>query len=157
MGSPSHKESIVYGQLHTRSRSCRLFTWDSFLNSSFIYVLDNLLPSGSPLATSLIYDNQSRTLTCTFTCGPANVTWRKDGTVITPNDTYQQTMRRVHIPMDTYQTVLTIDPALDQSDIVGLYVCTVENAMPRGSSSVTLVVAGNGELISHIHHFIALG
>ena len=119
-------------------------------------MLDNLLPSGSPFATSLVYDNQSRTLTCTFTCGPANVTWRKDGTVITPNDTYQQTMRRVYFPIDTYQTVLTIDPALDQSDIVGLYVCTVENAMPRGSS-VTLVVAGNGELISHMHHFIALG
>ena len=112
-------------------------------------MLDNLLPSGSPLATSLVYDNQSRILTCTFTCGPANVTWWKDGIVITPNDTYQQTTRRVHLPMDTYQTVLTIDPALDQSDIVGLYVCTVENAMPRGSS-VTLVVAGNGELISNI-------
>ena len=109
-------------------------------------MFDNLLPSGSPFATSLIYDSQSRTLTCTFTCGPAtNVTWWKDGTVITPNGTYQQT--RLLGLMDTYQTVLTIDPALDQSDIVGLYVCTVENAMPRGSS-VALVVAGNGELIS---------
>lgn len=68
-----------------------------------------------------------------------------------PNDTYQQTMRKVHHWWDIYQTVLTIDAALDQSDIEGLYVCTVENGL--GTSSVDLVLAGNGELISHMHHF----
>ena len=109
-------------------------------------MLDNLLPSGSPFATSLVYDNQSRNLTCTFlTCGPANVTWRKDGIVITPNDTYQQTVRAVQPHLYIYQTVLTIHPVLDQSNIMGLYICTVMNS--RGGSSVTLVVAGNGELI----------
>ena len=114
------------------------------------------LSSGSPIATSLVYDNQSRTLNCTCTSGPAiNVTWRKDGVVITPNDTYQQTMRRVHYWWGIYQTVLTIDAALDQSDIEGLYVCTVENGL--GTSSVELVLAGNGELISHMHHFITQG
>ena len=114
----------------------------------------NLLPSGSPSATNLVYDNQSRTLTCTFTGGPAtNVTWRKDGIVITitPNGTYQQNMRALH---PHYQTVLTIDPALDQSHILGWYVCTVENS--RGRSSVIVVVADNGELISHMHHFICI-
>ena len=114
------------------------------------------LSSGFPIATSLVYDNQSRTLNCTFISGPAtNVTWRKGGVVIMPNDTYQQTMRKVHRWWDIYQTVLTIDAALDQSDIEGWYVCTVENGL--GTSSVDLVLAGNGELISRKHHFITQG
>ena len=40
----------------------------------------------------------------------------------------------------TYQTVLTIDPSQGQSDIVGTYSCTVENA--RGRSSLMLVLTG---------------
>jgi len=105
-----------------------------------------LLLSGSPNVTTLEYD-QSRTLTCTSTGGPATtVTWRRDGAVITLNATNQQTKRVVDPVMSTYQTVLTIDPPVSQSDIPGLISCTVENA--RGSSSRTVVVPGNGELIS---------
>ena len=62
--------------------------------------------------------------------------------MITLNATHQQTKRVVDPVASTYQTVLTIDPSVD---IVGTYNCTVENA--RGSASVTLIVAGNGELI----------
>ena len=58
--------------------------------------------------------------------------------VITPNATYQQTKSLVDPVMCTYQTVLTIDPSLDQSSIVGTYNCTVEN--DRGESSETVVV-----------------
>ena len=94
--------------------------------------------------SSLRYDNQSRTLTCTSTGGPATtVTWRKDEVVITLNATHQQTKIVVDPVMSTYQTVLTIDPSVDQSDIVGSYNCTVENA--RGRSSMTVVILGNGE------------
>ena len=94
--------------------------------------------SGSPTVTSLEYD-QSRTLTCASTGGPAtNVTWRRDGAVITPNTTHQQTKRVVDPVAGTYQTVLTIDSSVGQSDIVGTYNCTVENA--RGVSSETLVI-----------------
>ena len=64
--------------------------------------------------------------------------------MITLNATYQQTKRVVDPVAGTYQTVLTIDPSVGQSDIVGLYSCTVENA--RGGSSAQ-VVTGNGELI----------
>ena len=100
--------------------------------------------SGSPSVTSLRYDNQSRTLTCTSTGGPATtVTWRRDGVVITLNATYQQTKRVVDPVAGTYQTVLTIDPSVGQSNIVGSYNCTVENV--RGRSSTT--VSANGELI----------
>ena len=111
----------------------------SSLIRSLCHQFANLLLSGSPLVTSLGYDNQSRTLTCISTGGPATtVTWRKNGTVITPSVTYQQTKRVVDPVTGTYQTVLTIDPSVGQSDIVGTYNCTVENN--RGSSSMMAVI-----------------
>jgi len=106
-----------------------------------------LLLSGSPDVTSLEYDSSSRTLTCTSTGGPATtVTWRRDWVVITLNATYQQTKTITDNSTSTYQTVLTIDSSVDQSDIPGFYSCAVENA--RGSDSEALVIPGRGELIS---------
>ena len=67
--------------------------------------------------------------------------------MITLNATYQQTKRVVDPVWGTYQTLLTIDPSVNQSDIVGAYNCTVENA--RGRSSRILVIPGNGELIPY--------
>ena len=97
------------------------------------------LLSGAPSVTNLTFND--RFLTCTSTGGPATtVTWRRDGVVITLNATYQQTKRVIDNSTSTYQTVLTIDPSVDQSGIVGTYNCTVENA--RGESSTILVVAG---------------
>ena len=60
--------------------------------------------------------------------------------MITLNATHQQTKRLVHTVNGTYQTVLTINSSVDQSDIVGTYSCTVEN--DRGESSGTVVVIG---------------
>ena len=57
--------------------------------------------------------------------------------MITLNATYQQTKRVVDPVAGTYQTVLTIDSSVSQSNIVGTYSCTVENA--RGRSSMTVV------------------
>ena len=92
--------------------------------------------TGSPNVTSLTFNSSTNTLTCTSTGGLAtNVTWWKDGAVITVNATYQQTKRVVDPVSGTYQTVLTIDPSVGQSDIVGTYNCTVENT--RGGSSMT--------------------
>ena len=97
--------------------------------------------AGSPTVTSLMFDDQSRTLTCTSTGGPATtVTWRRDGVVITLNATHQETKRLVHTVNGTYQTVLTINSSVCLSDIVGTYSCTVEN--DRGESSETVVVPG---------------
>ena len=99
----------------------------------------NYIHAGSPTITSLTFDDQSRTFTFTFTSGPATtVTWRSNGVVITLNATHQQTKRLVDAVNGTYQTVLTIDPSVSQSDIVGTYNCTVEN--DRGESSGTVVV-----------------
>ena len=96
--------------------------------------------AGSPSITSLTFDDQFRTLTCTSTGGPATtVSWRRDGVVITLNATYQQQTKRIVDPINgTYQTVLTIDPSVDH--MVGTYTCTVENI--RGESSETVVVPG---------------
>ena len=106
---------------------------------AFHLVTFNSIHAGSPTVTSLTYDDQSCTLTCTSTGGPAtNVTWRRDRVVITLNDTHQQTKRLVDPVNGIYQTVLTIDPSVGWSDIVGTYNCTVEN--DRGESSETVVV-----------------
>ena len=116
----------------------------SFCTAPLSITIISLPPfSGSPSVTSLRYDYQSRTLTCTSTGGPATtVTWRKNGIVITLNATYQQTKRLTDNSTSTYQTVLTIDPSVSQSDILGTYNCTVENA--RGRSSRMAVI---GKLI----------
>ena len=104
--------------------------------------------AGFPIVTSLTFDVCSTTLTCTSTGGPATtVTWRKDGIVIFPNATHQQTKRLVDPVNGTYQTVLTINSSVGFSDIVGTYNCTVENA--RGVSSITVDVTGNA------WHFVA--
>ena len=70
--------------------------------------------------------------------------------MITLNATHQQT-KRVVDPVDgTYQTVLTINSSVGQSDIVGTYNCTVANT--RGESSETVVVPGETRtLLFSIH------
>ena len=60
--------------------------------------------------------------------------------MITLNATHHQTKRVVDPVNGTYQTVLTIDPSVGWSDIVGTYNCTVENV--RGESSETVVAPG---------------
>ena len=69
--------------------------------------------------------------------------------MITLNATHQQTKRITDNSTSTYQTVLTISQSVDQSDIPGLYSCTVENA--RGRSSRAVVIPGNGKLIPYVH------
>ena len=61
--------------------------------------------------------------------------------MITLNATHQQTKTIVDAVNGTYQTVLTIDPSVGWSNIVGTYNCTVQSA--RGGSSETVVVKGN--------------
>jgi len=88
--------------------------------------------TGTPTTTALVYNQTTRSLTCTSTGGPATtVTWRKDGAVITINETYQQTQVVTNTTTGTYQTVLTIGQSV--SDISGIYSCTVNNT--RGTSS----------------------
>ena len=111
--------------------------------------------AGSPTVTSLTFDEQSRTLSCTSTGGLAiTVTWRRDGVVITLNATHQQTKRLVDPVEGTYQTVLTINQSVGWNNIVGTYNCTVENV--RGESSETVVVTGETRTMYFIYTVIIL-
>ena len=67
--------------------------------------------------------------------------------MITLNDTYKQTKKIVNAVNGTYQTVLTIDPSVGWSNIVGTYNCTVQN--DRGESSETVDIPP-GETWIHI-------
>ena len=60
--------------------------------------------------------------------------------MIVPSETYQQTKTVVDLVAGTYQSVLTIDPSVTLSDIVGTYNYTVSNT--RGESSRIVVVTG---------------
>ena len=103
--------------------------------------------AGVPSVNNLTFNGSSNTLTCTSTGGPAtNVTWRRNGIVITLNATNQQTQIVTNTTNGTYQTVLTIDSSVSQSDIVGTYNCAVENV--RGRSSVTVVVGETWNFIA---------
>ena len=131
----SYRSSTVKKTVHVQLLVTTL-SHTTHVPLAFIYI-----HAGSPNVTGLAFDDQSRTLTCTSTGGPATtVTWRRDGIVITLNATHQQTKRLVDPVNGTYQTVLTIDSSVGQSDIVGTYNCTVEN--DRGVSSETVVVPG---------------
>ena len=83
---------MQYSLLHF-VHTCTLLT----LQLCFFYFYFCLyIHAGSPIVTSLTYNDQYRTLTCNSTGGPAtNVTWRRDGVVIALNATHQQTKRLV--------------------------------------------------------------
>ena len=92
--------------------------------------------AGAPNVTELTFDIESRTLTCTSTGGPATtVTWTKDGAVITPNTTHQQTQMIVDTVGGIYQNTLTIAQSVTGDNLYGLYSCMVENS--KGSSNRT--------------------
>ena len=94
---------------------------------------------GSPSVTSVTFNAQSNSFTCISTGGSARtVTWSRNGVVITPNTTHQQTQMVMNTTTSTYQTVLTIDTSMNQNAIMGTFSCTVQNA--RGMSSGTVVV-----------------
>ena len=137
----SYRSSAVKKTLHVKLLAAILSFATTLSCTTNTPLTFNYVLAGSPTVTSLTFDDQSRTLTCTSAGGPATtVTWRRDGVVITLNATHQQTKRVVDPVNGTYQTVLTINSSVGQSDIVGTYNCTVENV--RGESSETVVVPG---------------
>ena len=135
------KSKLVHWQMHVQynRRSIQLSSTCE-CKCILISTIFSLL-AGLPSVTTLTFSDQSRTFICTSTGGPATtVTWRRDGVLITLNAIYQQTKTIVDPVAGTYQTVLTIDPSVGQSSIVGTYNCTVSNT--RGESSKILVVTG---------------
>ena len=83
-----------------------------------------LIVPGSPSITSLLFDRNSTTLTCTSTGGPpTTVTWRKDGQPI--NETlYEQSQRLVNAETATYENILSSNII---ANFVGSFTCEVSN------------------------------
>ena len=106
-----------------------------------------VLHAGAPNVTELTFDRESRTLTCTSTGGPATtVTWTKDGAVITPSTTHQQTQMIVDSVEGIYQNTLTIAQSVTGDSLYGLYSCMVENS--RGSSNRTVYFYGKHKIFT---------
>ena len=95
------------------------------------------IPSAPPTVSSLTYDSDARTLTCTSTDSPAtNVTWTRDGVTLTVDGTtYSMTQTVTDRRASTYENVLAT------RDISGTYVysCLVRNAL---GDSNTMSVEG---------------
>ena len=82
--------------------------------------------AGSPSITSLHFDRNSTTLTCTSTGGPpTTVTWRKNGVPVDLS-LYEQSQRLIDPMEATYQSVLFND---NVTIFVGeTFTCEVSNA-----------------------------
>ena len=95
---------------------------------------------GTPSITSLLFDRNSTSLTCTSTGSPpTTVTWRKDGQPI--NETlYERSQRLVDAESATYENVLFDD---DVANFIGSFTCEISNV--RGRVVETTVL--NGEEI----------
>ena len=98
------------------------------------------LPSALPTVSSLTYDPDTRTLTCTSTDSPATtVTWTRDGDTLTVDGiAYSMTQTVTDRSASTYENVLTL-PAT--GDISGMYRCQLANAL-GDSTTVTFEVTG---------------
>ena len=111
-----------------------------YMYSKF-YVQYDYIPhyhiTGSPSITSLRFDRNSTTLTCTSTGGPpTTVTWRRNGVLV--NDSlYQQNQRVVNTETATYENVLFND---NITNFVGTFTCEVSNV--RSTAQETLELNG---------------
>ena len=78
------------------------------------------------------------TLTCTSTVGPATtVSWRRDGTILSDDNTYCITSQVMDAETATYTHTLTVT-----GRFVGEYQCSVSNIRTPSGSSRTLRVVG---------------
>ena len=78
------------------------------------------------------------TLTCTSTGGPVStVSWRRDGTVLSDDNTYSIASQVTDAETATYAHTLTVTGRL-----VGEYQCSVSNIRTPSGSSKTLTVVG---------------
>ena len=88
------------------------------------------------------------TLTCTSTGGPVTtVSWRRDGTLLSNDNTYSITSQVTDTETATYTHTLTVTGRL-----VGEYQCSVSNIRTPSGSSRSLTVIGKEYNISQKRH-----
>ena len=97
----------------------------------------SLAIAGFSSITSLLFDRNSSTLTCTSTGGPpTTVIWTKDDIIVSPS-IYEQSQRLVNAESATYESTLFGD---DVANFVGTFTCEVRNA--RGTVEKTVELRG---------------
>ena len=98
-----------------------------------------LYASGKPSITSVTFNRSAMSLICISSGGPAtNVAWTKDHFLLFRSDhRYQQTQIIVDTPTSTYENILHSE---NLSDLVGSFVCTVQNS--RGLDSMSASTSG---------------
>ena len=95
--------------------------------------------AGSPSITSLLFDRNSTTLTCTSTGSPpTTVTWRKNG-VRVDLSLYEQSQRLVDAVQATYHSILFSD---NITNFVGTFTCVINNARVSVPIQSTLELNG---------------
>ena len=85
------------------------------------------------------FDWETLTVNCFHYANLTNITWRKNGVVITPNENYQQTAGQLYsfgelYYRDGYFSTLTIVQSVPVTDIYGTYSCTFEYRYPRNKT-----------------------
>ena len=109
-----------------------------YIRLSLNYHIYFILITGSPSITSVQFDRNSTTLTCTSTGGPpTTVTWRKNS-VLVDDTLYEQSLRLVNAETATYENILFND---DVANFVGSFTCEVSNV--RGRVEETVELNGN--------------
>ena len=94
--------------------------------------------AGFPSITSVQFDRNSTTLTCTSTGGPpTTVTWKKND-VLVSSSLYEQSQRLLDAESATYENVLYND---DVANFVGSFTCEIRNV--RGTVEKTVELNGN--------------
>ena len=90
---------------------------------------------GSPSITSLLFDRDNTTLTCTSTGGPpTSVIWRKNGAPVN-SSLYQQSQRVVSTETATYENVLFSN---DISNFIGTFKCEIDNVRSTVEDTILL-------------------
>ena len=103
------------------------------------YSYISLFVTGSPSITSLLFDSNSTTLTCTSTGGPpTTVSWRKNGVTVDLS-IYEQSQRLVDAESATYQSVLFNDIV---TNFVGTFTCEISNVRVTVPVQETLELNG---------------
>ena len=102
--------------------------------------LDVCISLVHPTVSSVTFDPDTRTLTCTSTDSPATtVTWTKDGAILTVDgQIYSMAQTVTDRRTSTYENVLIL-PA--SGDISGTYSCQVGNAL-GDSNTATVDITG---------------
>ena len=96
---------------------------------------------GTAVAVDVRFNNTLATFDCYSYAGPVpDVTWWKNGVVISLNETYQQSKVLLNATFGIYR--ITLNVTAEPAEIVGIYSCSVNNSRGRYHLSPRYTVLG---------------